>query len=81
MYFTVRHCEFAEKQYPETIDEVSAALDSEGFWWTPTKGDRGVETVFGDTVVSEVRLREALGSVEYLGPVPNQMQYVYALRA
>jgi hypothetical protein len=81
VYFTVRKLEFIEHKYPERIVEVSAALESEGFWFTPTKGDLGVEGVFGETVVSEERLREALGPVEYLGRLPNQMQHVYALRA
>jgi len=51
VYFTVRHLEFVEHKYPERIDEVSAALESEGFWFTSTEGDRGVEAVFGDRVI------------------------------
>jgi hypothetical protein len=81
VYFTVRHLEFVEHKYPDRIDEVSAAIESEGFWWTPTQGNLGVEAVFGDTVVSERRLRETLGTVDYLGHPPRQMQHVYALRA
>lgn len=87
VYFTVRHREFIdhyrehiEHLSPDRVDEVYAALESEGFWFTPLQSDPGVEGVFGTTVVTEERLRDALGPVEYLGRPKNQMQHVYALR-
>lgn len=80
MYFTVRHLDFVHHKYPERVDEVSAALESEGFWFTPTQGDRGAETIFGAAVLSEESLRDNLGPVEYLGQPLGQMQHLYALR-
>lgn len=87
VYFTVRHREFIEHYRehiehlsPERVDEIYATLESEGFWYTPLQTDRGADPIFGTTVVSEERLREALGPIEYLGRPQNQMQHVYALR-
>lgn len=80
IYFTVRHLDFVRHKYPQRLEEISAALHSEGFWFASTNGDLGKESIFGHAVVSEERLRDALGLIEYLGQPPGQMQHVYALR-
>jgi len=84
VYFTVRLPDFADHavkhRHPEKADEIRAALDSEGFWFTPLD-KLGGGTVFGTTIVSEERLRDELGSLDYLGQPRGQMQHVYALRA
>jgi hypothetical protein len=80
VYFTVRHLEFAKHKYPEKMNEISAALESEGFWFTSTFSKPGVEPIFGSAVVSEKHLRDTLGPVEYLGQPSGQMQHVYALK-
>lgn len=83
VYFTVRLPDFTDHivkhAHPEKTDEIRAALDSEGFWFTPLD-KLGEETVFGTTIVSEERLRDELSNVDYLGRPEGQMQEVYALR-
>lgn len=80
VYFTVRHLEFAQHKYPERLDEISEALDAQGFWYASTTGDLGTEAIFGDMIVSEAHLRGTLGELDYLGQPPGQMQHVYALK-
>ena len=84
VYFTVRLPDFTDHivkhKYPEKGEEIRAAIDSEGAWFAPLEDGPGEEAIFGTTIVSEERLRDELGNVDYLGQPEGQMQHVYALR-
>ena len=85
VYFTVRHPDFAahivKHKHPEKAADIRAALESEGIWFAPLNQERGDEAIFGTTIISERRLRDELGNLDYLGQPPGQMQHVYALKA
>jgi hypothetical protein len=80
VYFTVRHPEFATHRYSEKTEEISRALDEQGFWFTPTAGGGGIESDFGRMIITEERLRESFAPLEYLGTPLQKRQHVYALR-
>ena len=83
LYFTVRHDEFLAHKYPLISGEAKRKLESDGIWFTPTKGDMGGSQAFGDTVVTGefmTNLGKEFGSVRYLGrPHEREFQHLYSL--
>jgi SAM-dependent methyltransferase len=81
LYFTVRQEDRAHHAYPKRRDEITDALESDGFWFTPKLSD-----LYGDAIISKERLLSELGQLgqlDYLG-MPRQRrqrrQHIYALR-